>query len=173
MSNLLKLFISFFKIGLFSFGGGYGMLKLIEEEVITTHGWITQLEFIDVLAIAEMTPGPIAINAATFLGYRVYGIWGSVVATVAVVLPSIIVMGITIYFLYKLKESPYLKWFMAGIRPIILGLIASAAITMAMDVFVQLKEVIVCLTAFYLVTFKKLNPIFALILAGLTGLILY
>ncbi|NLV89566.1 MAG: chromate transporter, partial [Tissierellia bacterium] len=93
MENLIKLFISFFKIGAFSFGGGYAMLPLIKEEIIDVHGWLTNTEFIDIIAISEMTPGPIAINSATFLGYKVAGVLGSVVATIAVVLPSFIVMS--------------------------------------------------------------------------------
>src|SRR5690554_3236556 len=98
MRTLIELFISFFKIGAFSFGGGYAMLPLIKEETIEIHGWLTNAEFIDILAISEMTPGPIAINAATFLGYRVSGVIGSIVATIAVSLPSFIVMGTIIHF---------------------------------------------------------------------------
>ena len=93
MNILLQLFISFFKIGAFSFGGGYAMLPLIKREVIEVHGWMTGAEFIDVLAISEMTPGPFAVNSATFLGNKVAGIPGSIVATFAVILPSFIVMS--------------------------------------------------------------------------------
>ncbi len=102
------------------------MLPLIKEEVIEVHNWLTNAEFIDILAISEMTPGPIAINTATFLGYRVSGILGSIVATIAVVLPSFIVMSIIFHFVNKFKDSPYTDWFFIGIRPIVLGLIASA-----------------------------------------------
>ena len=84
--TILKLFLTFLKIGAFSFGGGYAMLPLIEKEIIEVHGWLTTKEFIDILAVVEMTPGPIAINSATFLGYKVAGFWGSVVATIGVVL---------------------------------------------------------------------------------------
>ncbi len=173
MNTLVKLFISFFKIGAFSFGGGYAMLPLIKEEIIEVHGWLTNSEFIDILAVSEMTPGPIAINSATFLGYKVSGVLGSVVATVAVVLPSFIVMSIIIHFLNKFKNSPYSDWFFKGIRPIVLGLIASAAVSVAMDAFIDIKSVFISMALFYLVTFKKLNPIFAIILAGITGVILY
>ncbi|MCF6465030.1 chromate transporter [Clostridium sp. Cult2] len=173
MSLLIKLFISFFKIGAFSFGGGYAMLPLIKEEVIEVHGWLTNAEFIDILAISEMTPGPIAINTATFLGYRVSGILGSFVATIAVVLPSFIIMSIIFHFLNKFKDSPYTDWFFIGIRPIVLGLIASASISVAMDAFIDLKSVIISVILFYLVSFKKLNPIYAIILAGITGAIIY
>ena len=173
MSNILKLFLSFFKIGAFSFGGGYAMLPLMKETVIDIHGWMTNSEFIDILAISEMTPGPIAINMATFLGYRVSGILGSIVATLSVILPSFIVMILIFYFVNKFKNSPYSDYFFRGIRPIVLGLIASAAISVAMDAYVDLKSVIISLIIFYLVAFKKLNAIYAIILAGLMGLMVY
>lgn len=173
MEILVKLFISFFKIGAFSFGGGYAMLPLIKEEIIEVHGWLTNAEFIDIVAVSEMTPGPIAINSATFLGFKVSGVMGSIVATVAVILPSFIVMSIIIHFLNKFKDSPYSDWFFIGIRPIVLGLIASAAVSVAMDAFIDIKSILICIALFYLVTFKKLNPIFAIILAGITGVILY
>lgn len=173
MKLLMELFLSFFKIGLFSFGGGYAMLPLIKEEVILKHGWLSNAEFIDILAISEMTPGPVAINSATFLGYRVCGVLGSIVATLAVVLPSFIVMSIILHFINKFKDSPYVDYFFVGIRPIVLGLIGAAAVTVAMDAFVDIKSVVVAIILFYFVTFKKLNPIYAIILAGITGVILY
>ena len=173
MKTLIELFISFFKIGAFSFGGGYAMLPLIKEQIIEIHGWLTNAEFIDILAISEMTPGPIAINSATFLGYRVSGVLGSVVATIAVSLPSFIVMGTIIHFLNKFEDSPYKDWFFTGIRPIVLGLIASAAVSVAMDAFIDVKSVIMSIIIFYIVSFKNLNPIYAIILAGITGAIFY
>lgn len=172
MGVILKLFISFFKIGLFSFGGGYAMLPLIEEEIVA-HGWITTKEFIDILAIAEMTPGPIAINAATFLGYKVSGVFGSIAATIAVVLPSFIVMSLIFHFVARFKKSPYTQWVFAGIRPIVLGLIASAAVTVGRNAFLDYKSVFLAIAIFYLVTFKKLNPIYGILIAGLVGVLIY
>ncbi|GFN36858.1 chromate transporter [Tepidimicrobium xylanilyticum] len=173
MNLLIKLFISFFKIGLFSFGGGYAMLPLIKEEVIETRGWLTNAEFIDIVAISEMTPGPIAINSATFLGYRVSGFLGSVVATLAVVLPSFIIMSLIFHFVSRFKDSPYSDWFFTGIRPIVLGLIASAAVSVALDAFIDIKSIFIALGIFYLVAFKKLNPIITIVLAGIAGAIFY
>ena len=173
MSNIVKLFFSFFKIGAFSFGGGYAMLPLMKETVIDNHQWLTNAEFIDILAISEMTPGPIAINMATFLGYRVSGVLGSIVATTAVVLPSFIVISLIFYFVNKFKNSPYYDYFFQGIRPVVLGLIASAAISVAMDAYIDIKSVAISILIFYLVTFKKFNAIYAIILAGLIGVILY
>lgn len=173
METLVRLFISFFKIGAFSFGGGYAMLPIIKEETINTYGWLTNEEFIDIVAISEITPGPIAINSGTFLGYRLSGIVGAIVATVAVILPSFIIMSIIFRFMEKFKDSPYMDWFFIGIRPVVLGLIAAAAITVAGDSFIDLKSVLIGVAALLLITIKKLNPIHVLILAGISGVILY
>ncbi|WP_310444639.1 chromate transporter [Tissierella sp.] len=167
------MFISFFKIGAFSFGGGYAMLPMIEEEIIQVHGWLTAVEFIDILAIAEMTPGPIAINSATFLGYKVGGVLGSMTATFAVVLPSFIVMSLIVHFISKFKDSPYTKWVFSGIRPVVLGLIAAAAVTVGKNAFIDIKAVVISIIIFVLVTFKKFNPILAIVLAGVLGVFLY
>lgn len=167
--TLLKLFLSFLKIGAFSFGGGYAMLPLIEKETIEIHGWLTTKEFIDILAVVEMTPGPIAINSATFLGYKVAGVWGSVVATVGVVLPSIVIILIIAHFLSKFKDSPYVDWAFRGIRPVVLGLIVSASITVARNAFIDVKSAIIAVVLFYFLAFKKLHPILAIVIAGVIG----
>ena len=173
MGIIFDLFITFFKIGAFSFGGGYAMLPLIEEEVIQVNSWLTSTEFIDILAISEMTPGPIAINSATFIGYKVSGVFGAAVSTLGVTLPSFIVMSIIFHFVYKFKNSPYLAWVFEGIRPVVLGLIASAAFTVAKSSFIDLKSVLISIGIFYLVTFKKFNPILSIVLAGGLGILLY
>lgn len=173
MEILFQLFITFFKIGAFSFGGGYAMLPLIEEEVIQVHKWLTATEFIDILAISEMTPGPIAVNSATFLGYKVAGIFGSAIATLGVILPSFIVMSLIFHFISKFKNSPYVDWVFRGIRPVVLGLIASAAVTVGMSTFIDIKSILIAVLLFYIVTFKKFNPILAIVLAGGLGILLY
>lgn len=170
---LLRLFISFFKIGAFSFGGGYAMLPLIQEEIIVINQWLTNEEFIDILAIAEVTPGPIAINSATFLGYEVAGVLGSVIATIAVVAPSCIIMLLIAHFFTKFQDSKYVQWAFTGIRPVVLGLIASAAVTVGKDAFTDIKSVIIAIGLFYLVTFKKAHPILVVVLAGFVGAIIY
>lgn len=173
VENLVKLFLSFLKIGAFSFGGGYAMLPLIEEEIIKVQGWLTETEFIDIVAISEMTPGPIAINSATFLGYKVAGVLGSVLATLAVVLPSFTVMSILYHFITKFKDTPYLEWAFTGIRPVVLGLIAAASVTVAKSAFIDIKSVIIGAGLFYLVSFKNFNSILAIVLAGFLGVLLY
>ena len=171
--TLFKLFISFLKIGAFSFGGGYAMLPLIKKEIIVVRGWLSVKEFIDILAVVEMTPGPIAINSATFLGYRVAGVLGSIVATMGVILPSFIIILIIAHFLEKFKESEYVDWGFKGIRPVVLGLIIAASLTVTKDAFIDFKSVGIGVALFYLISFKKLHPIFAIVLVGIAGVILY
>ncbi|MBW4827945.1 MAG: chromate transporter [Clostridiaceae bacterium] len=171
--ELLNLFLSFLKIGAFTFGGGYAMIPLIEKEVIEVHGWLTAKEFIDILAVVEMTPGPVAINSATFLGYKVGGVLGSILATTAVVLPSVIIIILIAHFLSKFKNSPYVDWAFKGIRPVVLGLIVSASISVAKNAFIDFKSVIIGGVLFYLISFKKLHPILAIILAGAAGVLVY
>lgn len=173
MATLVKLFLSFFKIGAFSFGGGYAMLSLMKEIVIDQHNWLTNSEFIDILAISQMTPGPIAINMATFLGYRISGIFGSIMATTAVILPSFIIMSLIFHFVNKFKDSSYTDYFFRGIRPIVLGLIASAAVSVAVDAYIDVKAVIISIILFYFITFKNLKAIPAILIAGLVGIIIY
>lgn len=169
----IKLFISFLKIGAFSFGGGYAMLPLIQEEIITKNGWLSLKEFIDVLAISQMTPGPIAINSATFLGYKIGGILGAVVSTLAVVTPSLVIILLIAHFLKKFKESKYINCFFKGLRPVIIGLIASAAILVAKKTIIDVKSLIITLAIFYLITYKKLHPILCIVIAGGLGVVLY
>ena len=125
----VELLYSFLKIGLFGFGGGYAMLSLIQSEIVDKHGWITNAEFTDIVAISQMTPGPIAINSATYVGYAATGsIWGSVLATVGVCLPSMIIMMIITKCYLRLKENRVIKSIMFGMRPMVVALIGSAAI---------------------------------------------
>lgn len=173
MNVLIQLFISFFKIGAFSFGGGYAMLPLLEQELVEKHQWISTTDFIDILAVSEMTPGPIAINSATFLGYNISGTLGAVVATFAVVLPSFIIITLIYIFMNSFKNSKYVNWTFRGIRPVVLGLIGAAAITVGKTSFVDIKAVFIATLLFYLVSFRKINPILGIILAGFLGVILY
>ena len=123
----IKLFLAFFKVGLFTFGGGYAMIPMIENE-ISAHGWMTGQQFADIIAISEMTPGPIAVNSATFVGYKTAGILGGALATLGVVLPSFIIILIIYKAFYKFNEHPIVKGAFYGIRPAVIGLIAGAAV---------------------------------------------
>lgn len=170
---IFELFISFLKIGAFSFGGGYAMLPLIEKEIIEVHKWLTLPEFIDILAVVEMTPGPVAINSATFLGYKVAGVLGSIVATTAVVLPSIVVILIIAHFLSKFKNSPYVEWAFKGIRPVVLGLIVTASLTVSKNSILDIKSFVLMIVLFYLTSFKNLHPILTIVIAGVVGAVIY
>jgi len=131
----LQLFWSFFKIGAFSFGGGYAMIPLIQKE-IQSHGWMEAKEFADIVAVSQMTPGPLAVNAATYVGVKTAGVLGSAFATLGVSLPSFILIIIIANFLIKFKESRIVNSALKGIRPITIGLISSAVIFFAnMSIF--------------------------------------
>ena len=130
MSKKLELFLSFLKIGAFTFGGGYAMIPLIQNEVIEKKKWINDEEMMDIIAIAESTPGPIAINSATFVGYKVSGFWGSVVSTLGVVLPSLIIISIIALFFENFLEVPIIAAAFKGIRAGVSVLILNAALKM-------------------------------------------
>lgn len=170
---ILELFAAFFKIGLFSFGGGYAMLPFIQEQAIEVHNWLTPSDFLDMLGIAQITPGPIAINTATFVGYETAGILGGVMATFAVVLPSFMIVLTISYFFDKFKDSKVLENIFKGLRPIVLGLVASAAVDIGTEVFVDYKSVAIALIIFALITFKRVNTIALIMLAGVMGVLFY
>ena len=133
---LWQLFLSYLKIGFFGFGGGYAMLSLIQNEVVVQHAWMTNAEFADIVAVSQITPGPIAINSATYVGYTVgmqlghpvYGMLGSVIATLAVCLPSLTLMILVARFFMRLKNNRLVEGAMRGMRPVVIGMIAAAAL---------------------------------------------
>ena len=179
----LQLFYTFFKIGLFGFGGGYAMLSMIQGEVVTRYGWLTSQEFTDIVAISQMTPGPIGINSATYVGFTATGsVWGSIIAPLAVVLPSFILMLAISKFFLKYQKHPVVEAVFSGLRPAVVGLLASAALVlMNAENFSSPKEdmysfIISCLI--FLVAFVgtrkyKINPILMIVACGIAGLILY
>ena len=127
--TLLKLFWSFFQVGLFSFGGGYAAMPFIREQVIDVNHWLTMNEFVDVVTISQMTPGPIAINAATFVGTKVSGVPGAIIATAGCVTPSCIIVLILAFLYYKYRELWAIKGALKGLRPAVVSLIASAGLS--------------------------------------------
>jgi chromate transporter len=167
----LQLFITFFKIGLFGFGGGYAMLSLIQYEIVENHNWLTTSEFTDIVAISQMTPGPIGINAATFVGYAASGnVWGAAIATIALCLPSFILMLIICKLFSLFRANPYFDAAFKALRPIVVGLIASAAlILITPDNFSDYKSVIIFAVAFFITWKLKLHPILTIIAAGVFG----
>ena len=179
----LQLFYTFFKIGLFGFGGGYAMLSMIQGEVVTRYDWVSTQEFTDIVAISQSTPGPIGINAATYVGFTATGsVWGSVIATFAVVLPSFILMLTISKFFLKYQKHPAVEAVFSGPRPAVVGLLASAALVLMNtenfgsptgDTYTFVISIIIFLVAFIGTKKYNANPILMIIACGIAGLILY
>ena len=187
----LKIFWTFFKIGLFGFGGGYAMISMIQAEVVSNHGWMTNGEFTDIVAISQSTPGPIGINSATYVGYTsvvnagyssLWGTLGSLIATFAVVLPSLILMLAISRFFMKYKNHPAVEHTFMGLRPAVVGLLAAAALLlMNAENFSAPGEnpwqffisVGLFLFAFIGQMVYKMNPVLLLVLCGITGMLLF
>lgn len=177
----LQLFLSFLQVGLFSIGGGYAAMPLIQSEVVTGHGWLTMNEFTDLITIAEMTPGPIAVNSATFVGIRIAGIPGAFIATFGCILPSCFIVSLLAFIYYRYKNVSTLQSVLSSLRPAVVALIAAAGLSiLQMVVFngntISFKNIewigtIIFLIAFIILRKLKWNPILVMSLCGLSGLI--
>lgn len=170
---LLELFLTFARVGLFTFGGGYAMLPLIESEIIRGKQWLTLAEFTDIVAIAEVTPGPIAVNSATFVGYRLAGIPGGVVATLGVVTPSVVIVLLLAILAKRLENNSALAHIKAGMRPAVVGLIAAAAFAVAKVAFCDVRSVLIGVIAAILLFRAKLDPILVLAISGVLGAVIF
>lgn len=171
----LQLFWTYLKIGLFGFGGGYAMISLIQHEVVEKHEWLSSSEFTDIIAISQVTPGPIGINSATYIGFTVTeSVLGSIVATVAVMLPSFVLVLLIAKMYSKFKQNKYVEDVFSGLRPAVIGLILSAALLlMNRENFIDNKSILIFIAAFMLTKYTKIHPILMIVLAGISGLILY
>lgn len=184
----LQLFLSYLKIGFFGFGGGYAMLSLIQNEVVVQHQWMTGSEFADIVAISQITPGPIAINSATYVGYTVglqaggvgFGILGSIIATFAVSLPALTLMLLITRFFLHLKGNRILEGAMRWMRPVVIGMIAAAALMLIFprnpapgeENFIDPWSWAL-FGGVLIGQWRKINPIVLILLAALTGIVLY
>lgn len=170
-----ELFVTYLKIGLFGFGGGYAMLPLIQHEVVEKHHWLTVTQFTDIVAISQMTPGPIAINSATYIGYTATGsVFGSILATLGVCLPSLIIIMIMCKFYLAFRHNALVEGMFSGIRPVVIGLMAAAAILlMNKDSFIDYKSYLIFGLSFLLCYFTKLSPILLILGAAAMGCIIY
>ena len=184
------MFFTFFKIGMFSFGGGYSMITLLQSDLVYSHGWMSSAEFTNIVALSQMTPGPIGVNAATYCGYTAVhnagmgewmGMLGSATATLALVLPSFILMILICRILAKYMESPVVQSIMSGLRPAVVGLIAAAALLMMnRENFSQLSvnpwqfwiSVFIFATTFIGTRILKINPVRMICWAAFAGLML-
>jgi len=157
----LRLFFTFFKIGLFNFGGGYAMISFIQNEVVSHHGWLTTAQFTDIVAVSQVTPGPVGINMATYTGYTATGsAWGAAIATAAVCLPSFLLMLCLGRYLLKNRHSPRVQAVLAVMRLTVIGLIAAAALLLCNgENFVDYKSVLFFVAAFGAVWTRKIGPV--------------
>lgn len=184
----LQLFYTFFKIGLFGFGGGYAMISMIQGEVVTRHEWLSSTEFTDIIAISQMTPGPIGINSATYVGYsavvnagysHAIGILGSTVATVSVVLPSFILMVLISKFFLKYQKHPIIASVFKGLRPGVVGLLAAAALVLMNGENFgtynwQILTTILLFAGTFIASYRyKVNPILLIVICGFIGFITF
>ncbi|MBZ4645741.1 MAG: chromate transporter [Petroclostridium sp.] len=187
-----KLLVTFIKIGLFSFGGGYGMIPLIQKE-IEMNGWLSPSEFVDIIAISEMTPGPIAVNSATFVGYKTAGFLGGMAATIGVAIPSLALILIVSNYFFKFQKHPLNTLIFYGIRPVIVGLIVTAAIFVSetaifkcefsVEVFssminspfqvINIGSIVILALTLVALTKFKLHPILTIVGSGLMGIVLF
>lgn len=179
----LELFISFLQIGAFSFGGGYAAMPLIQNQVIHQHGWLSMSEFTDLVTISQMTPGPIAVNAATFVGIKVAGPLGAVVATLGCILPSCIIVTSIAYLYLKYRSMKMLQEILNTLRPAVVAMIASAGISILLSAFgiemlpfhladVKWKMVFIFTVCMILLRKVRMNPIWVMILAGLMNVVI-
>lgn len=181
----IQLFWSFFQIGLFSIGGGYAAMPLIQNQVVDTHSWLTMSQFADVMTIAEMTPGPIAINSATFVGIQVSGLIGAIVATIGCVCPSCIVVMTLAYIYYRFRGLNIVQGILAGLRPAVISMIASAGIslfilavygqrTLPTDLAnIDVAAVFIFIIGFVVLRKWKWNPMWIMGASGVAGILLY
>ena len=189
MNIYLDLFLTFLKIGAFSFGGGYGMISFVREEVLL-HAWLSESEFVNMIAVAESTPGPIAVNMATFIGSSQAGILGSILATLGVVLPSFIIILVIVSLAHNLLKLAGVKAFLHGVRPVIAGLIVATSLTLFLSGAFQFKNLssnisidflsliilalVVLSSLLYKKVFKKKpSAILLIIISAILGIILY
>lgn len=171
IKTLSKVFTSFLKIGAFTFGGGYAMIPLIQKETVETHKWITDDDILEIIAIAESTPGPIAINAATFVGYKVCGFWGSFFATLGVVLPSFLLISIISFVLREFAEIKTVQYAFFGIRAGVLALVIKALWTMYRKCPKNVISYIVIAGSFLLSAIIGVNVLFVIIGCAIFGLL--
>lgn len=179
----IQLFLSFLQIGAFSFGGGYAAMPLIQNQVVDLHQWLSLSEFTDLVTISQMTPGPIAINSATFVGIKIAGIPGAIAATLGCILPSCIVVTFIAYLYLKYRHMKTLQEILKFLKPAVISLIATAGISIIVTAFfgnegisintVKIHMIIIFVICMYLLLYKKTNPIFVMILAGILNVIQY
>ena len=169
--SLWALFITFFKTGLFTFGGGYAMIAILEEELVEKRGWITSQDMLDMLVIAESTPGVIAVNTATSVGYRVRKIWGAIIATLGVVLPSFLIITALSFFIAAFEKNRWYQAAFTGIQACVTVLVVNAFIKMAKQVEWGWFSGIMMPAAFAVALFTNFDVIYIILIGGVLGIV--
>ncbi|MCS7233492.1 MAG: chromate transporter [Synergistetes bacterium] len=169
--TLLNLIISFATIGLVGFGGGYSILKVMMHELVRVRGWVSIDEFLDIASISQSTPGPIALNAATFIGYKVGGILGGVLSTFSVVLAPFLISYFLGSYMFKNRNNKFFSGMLLGLRPIAVSLVASAAYTFAPLILISPVQIMISLGCLFLLFKFKIDPILLLLFCGLLGIL--
>jgi len=186
IKEILILFLTFFKIGLFTFGGGYAMIPMIEEEVVN-HGWLDSVDtLVEFIAISESTPGPFAVNIATFIGFQQYGVFGALAATLGVVLPSFIIISVVARFYRKFSGNNHVQGFLQGVKPIIVGILAAVGLGLVIRgiLHTDIKNLdlasldVIAIVIFLIVLVvsrlrPKLNPVYLILISAILGITLY
>ncbi|MEG2425299.1 MAG: chromate transporter [Oscillospiraceae bacterium] len=170
MSELFSLFFSFFKVGLFTFGGGYAMLPIIEREIVEKKKWITSEELLEYFSLSQCTPGVIAVNTATFVGSKKRGFWGAMFATIGVIVPSILIIVSLANILQRLDKFPAVNHAFAAIRPAVAALIFGSFISIFKANVKSIFEILLCIVSFILVAFFNISPIIVVIIGTIFGL---
>lgn len=168
-----QLFVTFAKIGVFAFGGGYAVIPLMQREVVTLHGWLSTGQMVDVIALSQMTPGPVAINLATLVGYHTAGLAGAVVATLGLIMPTTVAIAVLARFFLVLQERPPVQAALAGIKPMVIALIFAAAVFIFANAASSAKGTIIALTVLLLSASSRWHPMALIILSGIIGIIIY
>ncbi len=181
----LELLFSFFQIGLFSIGGGYAAMPLIQDQVVDRHAWLTMTQFADIISIAEMTPGPIAVNSATFVGIQVAGFPGALAATAGCILPSCLIVTTLAFLYYRFRGLSLIQGILAALRPAVVAMIASAGLSLILLAFygqrelpenpadLRLISVFIFCIGFLVLRKWKVNPLWVMAGAGVMGILLY
>ena len=170
INEYFTLFLTFLKIGAFTFGGGYAMIPLIQRETVENHKWISEEDMVNMIAIAESTPGVLAVNSATFVGYRVAGFWGSLWATVGVTLPSFLIICILSLFYRSFLSNQYVTWAFSGIRCAVVVLMFNAVRKLSKSCRLDLFHIVLGAAAFLLAALTGFDTMFIILGAGLIGI---
>ncbi len=172
MKTLLQLFLIFARIGGFTFGGGYAMLPMLQKELVDNRQWVANEELIDYYAIGQCTPGVIAVNVATFVGFKIKGVMGAVFATLGMITPSLIIVGCIAAFISGFQDYEAVQWAFSGIRAAVVALILSSVIKIAKKSLVDVFAVIIFLFVAALSFFTDISPVIFVLAAGVCGLLL-